>query len=88
MGPSGLEIFNSFNVKLKDVTLKQLFEKFNSYFIPKKNLTTVRHQFFTRRQASNEDVDSFYTDLKNKSLECDFGTMRESLVKDIFVCNF
>ncbi|XP_022823789.1 uncharacterized protein LOC111354521 [Spodoptera litura] len=46
-----------------------------------------RYTFFTRKQAEHENIDDFLTDLENKSRECDFGTLRESMIRDIFIAN-
>lgn len=63
-----------------------MIKNFENYFVPKKNKTFFRHQFFTRNQQSGETIDQFVTDLKNKSKDCAFGTLREELIKDRLVC--
>lgn len=86
MGPESLEIFNSFNLDLDTVTFNELVEKLKSYFLPKVNIAMERHKFFTRTQQIGESIDVYVTALKNLSLSCDFDTIREDLVRDIFVC--
>lgn len=86
MGSEALEIFHSFNVDLDSVTYDDLVEKFNTHFLPKVNLVMERHKFFTRMQLEGETIDEYMTVLKNLSLTCEFKTLREELVRDIFVC--
>lgn len=38
-------------------TVKALLEKFDSFFLPKRNLTIERHKFFTRNQLEGETVE-------------------------------
>lgn len=45
-----------------------------------------RHAFFMRKQNGGEGIDEYITALKNLSLTCEFGTLREDLVKDVFIC--
>ncbi|KAK9685789.1 hypothetical protein QE152_g37679 [Popillia japonica] len=46
-----------------------------------------RHKLFNRTQLLDEDIDVYATDLKNISLSCEFGTLRDNIVKDIFSWN-
>ncbi|XP_050552142.1 putative uncharacterized protein DDB_G0282133 [Spodoptera frugiperda] len=87
IGPKGLEIFNTFNISLDEAKIEDVKVKFDLYFEPRKNLTMCRYMFFTRRQAQSESIDDFITDLEIKSQDCEFGTLRESMIRDIFIAN-
>ena len=80
-----IEIFKSFNMPIETVRYKELLEKFESYFAPKKKKTVARNIFFKRRQSSEESINEFVTDLTNLSFQCEFDTLREGIVKDIFI---
>lgn len=86
MGPEALEVFNSFNVEIEAIQFDALWKKFEEYFIPKKNVSMERHKFFTRKQAPDETISQYATALENLSITCEFGSLREDLVKDIFIC--
>lgn len=86
MGPDCLEIFSSFNVDIDKIKYDDLVKKFEDYFVPKANTALERHKFFTRSQRPNESIEDYVTALKNLSLNCEFGSLREDLVKDIFIC--
>ncbi|XP_060874020.1 uncharacterized protein K02A2.6-like [Metopolophium dirhodum] len=85
IGKPALKIFNSFNQDIKTVTLETVISCFADYFIPRKNITIERHTFFTRLQSADESISEIVADLKNLSMSCEFDTLRESLVKDVFI---
>lgn len=81
------DIFESFalndNQKNElDVVLK----KFNEHFIPATNITYERFMFFNRKQQEGESYEQYMASLKNMAKTCEFGTLNDSLVRDIFVC--
>jgi hypothetical protein len=65
--------------------IELLKKKFKEYCEPRKNLTWVRHQFFSRSQGPSETIDAYVTDLKNRAKDCEFGLLYQSLVKDRIV---
>ncbi|XP_054282580.1 uncharacterized protein LOC128999869 [Macrosteles quadrilineatus] len=80
------DIFNSFNLSSEDAKKYDVVvSKFENHFSPKKNLTVLRHKFLNRKQLPSESIDSFYTDLVNLSLACEFDSVRESLVCDVLI---
>lgn len=85
IGKQGMVVFNSFSVNEDTIAFTELVKKFEKHFTPKKNLTVERHKFLSRRQKPAEPIDDFATDLKNLSLSCELGTLREDLVKDVLI---
>ncbi|XP_065941318.1 retrovirus-related Pol polyprotein from transposon 297 [Magallana gigas] len=86
-GVEARRIYNTFNIPEEDVDkLDVLIQCFQDYVEPRKNLTYVRHIFFTRKQETHETIDNYVTDLKNKALQCEFGDLKESLIRDRIVC--
>lgn len=55
---------------------------FEAYCVPKKNESINRHVFFHRSQGESESFDIFLTDLKRLSADCEFGNLKDSLIKD------
>ena len=45
-----------------------------------------QYMYFSREQSSGEAIEPFVIDLKKKSLTCEFGDLRESLIRDRIVC--
>ena len=76
-GERGRKIFNTFtwNKKMRngikteedEITVKALFQKFEDYCLPKKNLIVERRRSFTRNQQHDETVDTYITQLRNLS---------------------
>ena len=81
-----VKVYNTFDFD-EDVDdydiLKELFRK---HCEPRKNLTNLRHTFFTRAQGKSETIDAYVTDLKNKAKECKFGHLTDSLIQDRILC--
>ncbi|XP_075155542.1 uncharacterized protein LOC142228895 [Haematobia irritans] len=86
MGPDALEVFNSFNLDLEAVKFEELWNKFQAYFTPKTNLAMERHNFITKKQDEDQTINQYAAVLQNLGMTCEFGDLREDLVKDIFIC--
>ena len=86
IGKEGREIFNTFVFpeEEKDKSTP-LSTKFENYCIPKENVTMVRHKFNTRVQGSTELIDQFITDLKNIAINCEYGAIKDDLIRDRIV---
>ena len=89
IGKKGREIYNTFTFTEEgdkfdfDVVL----EKFQEYCNPRANITFLRHRFFTCKQSDGQGFEEFITELKKRSAECEFETLRDSLIKDIAICS-
>lgn len=64
-----------------DVVKKRL----EDFFIIKRNVIFERAKFYLRSQQENETVDVFITDLLNLAEHCNFGVLREELIRDRIV---
>nr|CAI5854601.1 unnamed protein product [Callosobruchus analis] len=83
-----MTIFNTFAFEAdqKRHKLKIVLEKFDKYFLTKRNISYERFNFFTRKQMPTESFEEFVTDLKNKARSCEFGELKDSLIKDMLTC--
>lgn len=66
-------------------TYEAVKEKFTSYFAPKKNVVFERYKFNLRSQQLEETVDSFVTSLYTLAETCDFGNLKDELIRDRIV---
>jgi hypothetical protein len=66
--------------------LKIVIQMFQDYCSPRKNITYMRHKFFTCKQRDGQSFDVFVTELKKRSAECEFETLRKGLIRDIIIC--
>jgi len=60
-------------------------EKFDSYFNPKRNVIFERYKFNSRIQESGESVDSFVTALYSLIETCEYGNIKNELIRDRIV---
>ncbi|XP_045450007.1 uncharacterized protein K02A2.6-like [Melitaea cinxia] len=86
MGEEAQDIHATFDfAKGEAYNYEKVITKFNEYFIPRKNESVNSHLFFTRNQKEGETFDSFYTDIKKLSTECEFGNLLDRMLKDRIV---
>jgi len=87
-GTEALKIYNTFTWDSdKDKgKVDKITKKFDEYCNPRKNVTWERHKFNTRNQQVGESIDQYVTDLKTKAQTCEFGTLKDSLIRDRIVC--
>ena len=88
IGPDALEVYNTFSWEEADDKSKvaKILEKFEDYYIPRRNITWERHVFNTRNQHDGETIDQYVTDLKTKAQTCEFKDLKDSLIRDRIVC--
>ena len=86
-GEQAIEISNTFTYieeENKD-DIEVVVNKFKEHCNPKRNVTYERHVFNTRCQGSTERIDAFVTELRLQANNCEFGTLREELIRDRIV---
>lgn len=64
----------------------QIISQLEGYFTPQTNISIKRHQFNTRLQQEGESFAHFLNDLRKVANECDFGTLKDDLIRDRIVC--
>ena len=65
--------------------MSKVIQKMNNACKQVVNETYERYKLNTREQRDSEDFDSFHHDLIKLSLECNYGNLRDSLIKDRIV---
>ena len=88
IGEAALDIYNTFIFESEDDSMKQdvVLKKFEEYCMPKRNITFERHRFFTRDQQPGETIDQYATELRTRSKSCEFGELKDSLIRDRIIC--
>ncbi len=86
-GPEAIEVFNTFVFVQPDDKCKfeEVVKKFDEHCLSKKNETYERYVFRSRLQHQGESFDNFLTDLKIKAQSCNFGDLRDSMIRDQIV---
>ncbi|XP_070407964.1 uncharacterized protein [Nothobranchius furzeri] len=87
-GPQAIEVYNTFAFEMAEdrAWMDVVLAKFDAHCTPKKNETYERYMFRCRMQQQSESFDSFLTALRLKPQSCNFGTLRESMIRDQIVC--
>ena len=85
----GRRIFGSQepNIQIDRVTTKALWESLDRVFTKQRNITFDRYTFITRKQMKGEPVEKFYGCLRELPLNCDLGSHKESIIRDVFIAN-
>ena len=86
-GPQAEEVFNTFVFASEDEDEKfeKAVGKFDKHCSPKKNETFERYVFRSRTQVQEESFVAFVTDLKLKATTCNFGQLKDSMIRDQIV---
>jgi len=81
-------VYNTFTFAEPDDNMKvgHILEKFTEYCNPRKNITFLRYQFFSHGQVEGQPFDQFVTALKKLAADCEFGDLKDSLIRDRIVC--
>lgn len=86
IGEEALELFNSFNLSVKErKCFTQIQNAFENHCMAKKRIVHERFKFFSRRQCKNEMLKTYLADLTKMAATCDFKEQKYSLIRDQFV---
>ena len=87
IGAKGREIYETFDLAADHaMRLESILQNFDEFCSPRKNTTILRHKFFTTKQSEGQSFIDFVTELKRLSDECEFETLKDSLIKDMLIC--
>ena len=87
IGNDAIDVFNTiaWDAEGDDTKIDKVLQKFEEHCEPKKNVSYERYKIFSRAQESGETIDQYVTVLRKLSETCEFGTQRNSLIKDRIV---
>ena len=86
MGDDAEDILASFSLSEDDAKKYGTVEtKFNDHFNPRKNVIFERAKFNSRKQEEGEPVDAFITTLYKLSEHCNYGDLRNEMIRDRIV---
>lgn len=66
--------------------LSVILDALDTHYSPKPSQTVARFKFNTRTRREGETVSDFIACLNRLSEECEYGTFRDSLLRDRIVC--
>jgi hypothetical protein len=86
MGEKSEDVFASFKLTADDAKKYDVvLNKFDAHFVVKRNVIFERAQFNNRRQEQGESMEAFITALHKLAETCEFGALREELIRDRIV---
>ena len=86
MGDEADDILLSFNLSPEDLQRYDVVKnRFENHFIAKRNVIYERAKFNVRIQNDGEPVEAFITDLHCLAEHCEFGTLKDQLIRDRIV---
>ena len=87
IGEEAVDVYNTLNWDDEgdELKIEKVLEKFELFCNPRKNTIYERYVFFSRNQDSGESIDHYVTVLKNLADTCEFGALKESLIRDRIV---
>ena len=87
-GPAAIEVFNTFEFEAgkSPQVLEHVKEKFAAYCEGKKNVSYERYVFNQRNQKPSESIDQYITEIMRLSKNCEFDTLKDSLIRDRIIC--
>lgn len=86
MGKEAEHILDSFELSADEQkNYNTVLGKFDTHFVPKRNIIHERALFNQRVQKHDETVESFIRALHELAEHCDFGNQKDSLIRDRLV---
>ena len=86
MGDEADDILQSLSLNDEDnATFNGVKAKFDAYFIGSRNVIYERAKFNQRKQMTGEAVDSFITSLHKLVEHCDYGALKDYMIRDKIV---
>ena len=83
MGDESDDILTSLNLNEEDsATFNGVKAKFDAYFIGSRNVIYERAKFNQLKQVTGQPVDSFITSLHKLIEHCDYGALKDEMIRD------
>ncbi len=87
VGETGRELCeNVLGSSTAERTVQQLLDAFDQHCNPKQNETVETYCFFMRNHGTDEGFDKYVTELKMLASTCNFGDIKDSLIRERIVC--
>ncbi|XP_046855956.1 uncharacterized protein K02A2.6-like [Xenia sp. Carnegie-2017] len=85
MGGNTNDLLKSFQISERDMVYGNVVEQFASHFVGRSNTIFERARFNKRIQGEKESVIDFVEDLYKLAETCQFGTLKDELIRDRIV---
>ena len=85
MGDSADDTLQTLQIDEETVSYEGIKKSLNDYFAERRNVIVERARFNKRSQKPGESVDTFIQDLYRLADNCDYGTLKDDLIRDRIV---
>jgi len=86
MGPDCVPIYSQFQWRYDEIrTIDSVMKRFDNHFQPVKNVIYERSVFNNMAQGHGQSLSDFITDVRCQGDICEYGEMRDELVRDRIV---
>lgn len=88
IGKEALEVHNGlpFQSDEEYADINKVLELWANHCIGKTNIIYKRYKFNNRMQEQAESIDTYITTLRALAETCDFGTLKDDIIRDRIVC--
>ena len=88
IGAEALEVHNALPFRTEDEKqdISVVLDLWNSHCIGQTNIIYERYLFNNRKQESHESIDVYATALRALAPTCEFGALRDEMIRDRLVC--
>ena len=84
IGNEALDVYDTFVCATvgDEKKIAKVLEKFDEQYEPRKKVTYERYIFFTKAHEISETIDQCVTTLQRMNDTCEFGRLRDTVIKD------
>ena len=88
IGAEALEVHNGLPFRSEDEKqdINVVLDLWNSHCIGQTNIIYERYRFNNRKQESHESIDVYATALRALAATCEFGALKDEMIRDRLVC--
>ena len=88
IGKEALEVHNGlpFQSDAEKTDIQKVLELWQNHCMGKTNIICERYKFNNRSQEQAESIDTYVTTLRALAETCEFGTLKDDLLRDRIVC--
>ena len=88
IGSDALEVYNSLSFESDEdkIIMSKVLELMEKHCIGQTNVIYERYCFNNRNQETGESFDAYLTALKALAKTCNFGSLKDELIRDRIVC--
>uniref|UniRef100_A0A8C5GYC0 C2H2-type domain-containing protein n=1 Tax=Gouania willdenowi TaxID=441366 RepID=A0A8C5GYC0_GOUWI len=87
IGEDALEVFNTLTVRGEgdELTMEDVLQAFKDHCSPQRNVVFERNQYWSHQRTAGTSVNTFITELRHRSKDCEFGISENDMLRDKLV---